>query len=64
MLLIIRHFHPALATVVGAVVGVCFVAFGVATDHSLFVLSGAVSVLLSIARTNHNVRGARRQARS
>lgn len=64
MLLILRHIHPALANVAGGIVGAGFVALGVTTGHSVFVVSGAVSVLLSVVRINHGCRGARRQARS
>jgi hypothetical protein len=63
MLLILRHIHPALANIAGGIVGAGFVALGVTTGHSVFVLSGGVSVVLSVARINHGYRGSR-QARS
>jgi hypothetical protein len=64
MLLILRHLHPALATIVGGILGVCFVALGATTHNPLFIVNGAMSVVLSIVRTNHNLRGAGRHARS
>lgn len=63
MLLVIRHFNPALAVFAGGIVGMCSVALGVATGNSFFVVSGAVSVVLAAVRTNHKVQGTRREAR-
>jgi hypothetical protein len=64
MLLVIRHFNPALAVVAGGIIGVCSVALGVATGSSFFVVSGAISVVLAAVRTNHKVQDARREAGS
>ena len=55
MVLVIRHFDPALAVVAGLIIG--FVALGVATGNSFFVVSGAMSVVLAVVRTNHKVQG-------
>jgi hypothetical protein len=59
VLLVIRHFNPALAVVAGGILGVCSVVLGVATGSSVFILSGAMSVALCAVRINHRVRGAR-----
>jgi hypothetical protein len=63
MLLVIRHFNPALVVVAGGIIGMCSVALGVATSNSFFMVSGAMSVVLAVVRTNHKSQNGRREGR-
>jgi hypothetical protein len=56
VLLVIRHFSPALAVVAGGILGACSVVLGVATGSPVFIVSGAISVALCVARSTHRVR--------
>jgi uncharacterized membrane protein len=51
MLLLINRRYPALGAVLGIIAALAFLAIGVATSHSMLVVMGVVSIVLSIART-------------
>jgi hypothetical protein len=50
MLLLINRFNPALGTVLGAIAAVTFTVIGVATTQPAFVVTGVISLAISIAR--------------
>jgi hypothetical protein len=51
MLLLINRRYPGLAAVLGLIAAATFIAIGVATAHSSLVVMGAISVVLSCARS-------------
>jgi uncharacterized membrane protein len=56
MLLLINRRYPALGTVLGIIAAVTFIAIGMATARSTFVVMGALSLALSIGRAAHRQR--------
>jgi hypothetical protein len=50
MLLLIRTRYPSLATVLGVIFAIAFIGLGVCTGHTLWLVSGVVSLGLSAAR--------------
>jgi hypothetical protein len=56
MILVIKHFNPSLASIVGLVLGVVTTILGVITHSEVLLLSGGSSVVIGIARTKHFVR--------
>jgi hypothetical protein len=51
MLLLINHRYPALGAVLSVIAALTFIVIGVATSRSMFVVMGAISLILSVART-------------
>jgi hypothetical protein len=51
MLLLINRRYPALGAVLGVVAALIFIAIGVETSRTMLVVMGAISILLSVART-------------
>ena len=51
MLLLINRRYPTLGAVLGVIAAVTFIVIGVATSRPTFVVMGAISIILSLART-------------
>jgi hypothetical protein len=56
MLLIIRRRNPLLASILGIVAALVFLAIGAAHHQKLMLVMGAVSVLMSVAQTSYLLR--------
>jgi hypothetical protein len=56
MLLVIKHFNPCLAGVLGIVAALAFLAIGISTSRTLMVALAGISLAISAARTAHMLR--------
>jgi hypothetical protein len=63
MLLLINRRYPVLGSVLGVVVAIASITIGVATSRSIFVIMGAVSIAIAIARIAQRRRTSTAQVR-
>jgi hypothetical protein len=50
MLLILKHFNPALAARLGLLSSLAFLAYGIATRNQITIIMGALSLPISLAQ--------------
>jgi hypothetical protein len=60
MLIVLRHIHPLVADIAGVLLGVAAVVYGATTGTEVFVVSGAVSLVLGAARFRQRSAGTAR----